>query len=147
MSSPEDIKSEASLLAEIEFSNRDKLKPKEIEELLKTGVIKNKEEILEIIPLIEKDGFKATVKYLSENRDKEFIEILKDSSIFNLARRNYFLDLTEPLRAFANMIDGIYKCPKCGSNKVRTIQKQTRGADEPTTEFNTCICGHSWVTS
>lgn len=135
-----------NLLGEIEFSNRDKLKEKEADILLKTGVIKEDKDVLEIIPLIEKDGFKETIKFLEANKDKPLIEILKISSIFSMARRKYFLSLTEPLRAFANMIDGIYKCPKCNSSKVRTIQKQTRGADEPTTEFNSCICGYSWVT-
>lgn len=40
---------------------------------------------------------------------------------------------------------GIYVCPDCGSDKVRTIALQTRGADEPFTIFANCTsCGFRW---
>ena len=144
MTTLKNISIESNLLSEITFNNRDKLTNKEIENLLKTEVIKNKEDIIEIIPLIEIDGFNNTVKFLEKNKEKSLIDIIKESSIYNVARKNYFLKLSAPLRDFSKIIDGIYKCPKCGSRKVITIQKQTRSADEPTTEFNTCVCGYKW---
>jgi len=147
MSGDKDIKSIASLLEEVDFNNREKLKPKEIENLLKTAVIKRKEDIIELIPLIEKDGFKNTLRFLENNREKDFMEILKESSIYEMARKKYFLDLTMPLRDFLNIVEGIYKCPKCGSLKTRTVQKQTRGADEGTTEITSCVCGNTWRSS
>lgn len=148
MSGDKDIKSIASLLEEVEFNNREKLSPKEVENLLKTDVIKRKEDILELIPLIEKDGFKNTLRFLENNREKDFIEIMKESSIYEMARKNYFLDLTMPIRAFLNVVEGIYKCPKCGSRKTRTEQKQTRAADEGTTEITFCTtCFNTWRSS
>lgn len=36
-------------------------------------------------------------------------------------------------------------CIKCKSTKTMTNLVQTRGADEPMTEFNTCFnCGKTW---
>ena len=84
--------------------------------------------------------------YLEENKGIEFITLMKNSAIFNEARRKYFLEATNHLRSFANMIEGIYTCPKCGSKKTNTIQKQTRSSDEPTTEINSCVCGNVWRT-
>jgi DNA-directed RNA polymerase subunit M/transcription elongation factor TFIIS len=38
-----------------------------------------------------------------------------------------------------------YVCRKCKSNKCTYYQLQTRSADEPMTDFVTCIkCGHHW---
>ncbi len=41
-------------------------------------------------------------------------------------------------------IDGMFTC-KCGSAKTTFKQMQTRGADEPMTNFITCLeCGTHW---
>jgi transcription elongation factor S-II len=41
--------------------------------------------------------------------------------------------------------DGFYTCKKCGSKHTTYFQMQTRGADEPMTNFITCInCGNKW---
>lgn len=140
-----EIKNEFQILKDITFTNREKLTDKQIDQLLKTEVIKKKNYILEIIPLVEKNGIAKTIKFLEENKDKDFIELIKKSSIHANARRNYFLDLTSPLRAFSNIIDGIYKCPKCGSYKTITRQIQMRSADESTTGVCSCICGNTWI--
>lgn len=43
--------------------------------------------------------------------------------------------------------EGAIEC-RCGSKKVFSIQKQTRGADEPMTTYSTCsVCKNSWVYS
>ena len=40
---------------------------------------------------------------------------------------------------------GIFKCFKCQSNKTHFYQMQTRGADEPMTNFVNCLnCGKRW---
>jgi DNA-directed RNA polymerase subunit M/transcription elongation factor TFIIS len=40
----------------------------------------------------------------------------------------------------------LYKCPKCGSNRTKMVSLQIRGADEPMTNFHTCVtCGHRWT--
>ena len=41
--------------------------------------------------------------------------------------------------------EGFFTCFKCGSKKTSFFQMQTRGADEPMTNFVTCLsCGKRW---
>ena len=41
--------------------------------------------------------------------------------------------------------EGIFKCRKCSSRKTTYYSLQTRSADEPMTNFITCIeCGNRW---
>ena len=145
MSLPE-IETESDLLANLKFKNGNSLTDKEIKKIIATGYTKEKENIIEISGLIDNIGIKETITYLISSKDnnKNFITMLKESPIFSEARRKYFLDLTSDMRSVSNMVEGIYKCPKCGSKKAKTIQKQTRGSDESTTEFNSCVCGHNW---
>ena len=45
----------------------------------------------------------------------------------------------------AKVTSGVYKCAKCGCDKTRQYEMQTRSADEPMTLFITCVeCGNSW---
>lgn len=45
-----------------------------------------------------------------------------------------------------DVVDGVVECPKCKKSKTWSIQKQTRGADEPMTTFSKCVsCGFSWA--
>ena len=44
-----------------------------------------------------------------------------------------------------NIEDGIFKCRQCGSRKTTYYSLQTRSADEPMTNFITCIqCKNRW---
>jgi len=44
-----------------------------------------------------------------------------------------------------NIEDGIFQCRKCGSRKTTYYSLQTRSADEPMTNFITCIeCKNRW---
>lgn len=41
--------------------------------------------------------------------------------------------------------DGIFKCSKCNKRKTTYYSRQLRSADEPMTNFITCLnCGHKW---
>jgi DNA-directed RNA polymerase subunit M/transcription elongation factor TFIIS len=40
--------------------------------------------------------------------------------------------------------EGLLTCPKCKSKKTTYYQMQTRSADEPATNFCSCVCGHRW---
>lgn len=145
MSLPE-IENETDLLKNLKFKDGKTLTEKEIKKIIDTGYVKDKKYINEISGLFDILGIKETIIYLTKcrNENKDFLNMLKSSIIFSEARRKYFLDLTADMRSTSNMIEGIYKCPKCGSKKVKSIVKQTRGADEATTEFNSCVCGYSW---
>lgn len=44
--------------------------------------------------------------------------------------------------------EGVVECTKCGSMKTWSVQKQTRGSDEPMTTFSKCTepkCGHEFI--
>lgn len=142
-----DIETEKDLLASLKFKDSSALTEKEIQKILDSGYIKTKENIIELTSLVDILGIKKTIKYLEENKGLEFLTMLKNSPIFNEARRKYFLEATAHLRSATNIIEGIYACPKCGSMKTNTIQKQTRSSDEPTTEINSCVCGYTWRSS
>lgn len=46
------------------------------------------------------------------------------------------------------VVEGVTNCKKCGSKRVFTYQKQTRGSDEPSSTFATCVlCNAKWVYS
>ena len=48
-------------------------------------------------------------------------------------------------KARASNKEGFFKCHKCGSKKTSFYQMQTRGADEPMTNFVNCHdCGKRW---
>ena len=41
--------------------------------------------------------------------------------------------------------EGVFKCYKCSSYKTTSVGIQTRSADEPMTNFITCVnCGNKW---
>ena len=41
--------------------------------------------------------------------------------------------------------EGMYTCGRCGSKKIKNSEAQTRSADEPMTQFFTCLdCGNRW---
>ena len=45
----------------------------------------------------------------------------------------------------SEVTDGIFQCRKCGSKKTTYYSLQTRSADEPMTNFITCVhCKHRW---
>ena len=51
----------------------------------------------------------------------------------------------EPPRYESHNADGIFQCKKCKSRKTEYYSLQTRSADEPMTNFITCInCGNRW---
>lgn len=48
-------------------------------------------------------------------------------------------------QGFENTADGIFKCSKCNKRKTTYYSRQLRSADEPMTNFITCLnCGHKW---
>jgi transcription elongation factor S-II len=47
--------------------------------------------------------------------------------------------------ATKNNMQGFFMCPKCESRLTDCKQLQTRGADEPMTNFLTCLkCDNQW---
>lgn len=49
------------------------------------------------------------------------------------------------LLSWKDASDGIYTCGKCKSKKTHYVCLQTRAADEPMTEYVTCLkCGNRW---
>jgi DNA-directed RNA polymerase subunit M/transcription elongation factor TFIIS len=52
---------------------------------------------------------------------------------------------TETTHDDLSTADGIFKCSKCHQRKTTYYSRQLRSADEPMTNFITCLnCGHKW---
>jgi transcription elongation factor S-II len=80
---------------------------------------------------------KETHELASEAKKKEQEAVLAEHQA---ASRT---DLGMELQA-KNAKEGLFKCGKCKKNKCAVFQMQTRGADEPMTNFVTCLsCGHN----
>ena len=135
------------------FQENDKFNKQQIDKLLKLKLgkkellsLKDRPLLYDILGLLNYMGFEDAYEYLKKNQKEENgYSIVKNSPPYNEAKRRYFLDITEQLRAENNIIDGIYDCPKCSSKKVTTELKQTRRADEAMTVINTCTnCGFLW---
>jgi DNA-directed RNA polymerase subunit M/transcription elongation factor TFIIS len=46
------------------------------------------------------------------------------------------------------IVDGMFKCPKCGNTKTVSYSKQTRSSDEGMSTFVFCtnrLCKHGWM--
>ena len=65
--------------------------------------------------------------------------------VFDLAReiaKRVIRQLEKPQETFEN---SLYTCFQCGSNKIFSIAKQVRSADEGMTVFNDCNdCHNKW---
>lgn len=47
----------------------------------------------------------------------------------------------------AEIVEGLFRCSKCRSRRTTYYSVQTRSADEPMTNFVTCVdCGNRWRT-
>lgn len=53
-------------------------------------------------------------------------------------------DKREALRGKMTNQEGFIACPVCGSRKTFIVLKQVRSADEPMTQFGSCVNGHNW---
>lgn len=82
--------------------------------------------------------------------EKSIVQDIKDGnvgwkfSVFkDYARKRELANIrdTRP----TTIIEGVHKCKKCHNKKISMYSLQTRGGDEPMTNFFTCIsCGNRW---
>lgn len=72
----------------------------------------------------------------------------KDIDLENLGWNNKsFIEFhnEEKEEEYLEAVSGIMKCFSCGSDKIQSFNKQTRGGDEGTTVFARCTqCGKGW---
>ena len=76
--------------------------------------------------------------YITENK------LGKDVGFFN--SRDFKISTEEQTKPdLEPVIDGLFKCPKCKGNKTTYYSVQLRSADEPMTNFITCLdCKNRW---
>ena len=119
---------------------------------VKAADLKNIEKLWSNILFLHlyKSHFTSLMLYL-KNPKYNFIERIKNNEI--IPQQIIFLspeDIDEvkwkPVVFIDdNVEDGIFKCSKCSSRKTTYYSLQTRSADEPMTNFITCIpCGNRW---
>ena len=138
------------ILENLTFSKK-KLTKKEIEKLLNLQIgdesmltLKNRTFILEVSGMISKLGFSEAYTYLkTSQKETNRNTIIKNSPLFEEARKRNFLDITKDSRE--GRIESPYTCPKCKSKQVDTVTAQTRSADEGATTIHKCRnCGNYW---
>lgn len=94
----------------------------------------------EIGNCIKEVGFPKTIQVLQKMKKFNACSLPHLSSFAVQAYSNIVSDLV-PRISFKSIV----KCPFCGSNNVSTKSVQTRGMDEPATDFNNCgDCGKKW---
>lgn len=90
---------------------------------------------LEVMDYLSGDG---VLDHIIKHKLAKDICNLSDVRFSPGGRKNINIVSTE-------IADGMFKCPKCRSKKTTYYSIQTRSADEPMTNFITCIeCKHRW---
>mgnify|MGYP003706627803 CR=1 FL=1 len=90
---------------------------------------------------IYKQKFLMTTQKL---HNESFVQSILDGKI--LPQDIYNIDNNNEQQVHQeDVADGIFECGKCGSKKTTYYSLQTRSADEPMTNFITCVdCKHRW---
>lgn len=100
---------------------------------------------VEVISILQNDGFEYSVKFLDNAPSRAYIlwdQSALDASKSALQREMDMYEDTE------TGVKGVGKCPSCGSNELLFSSKQTRGGDEGTTVFTRCTsCDYKSVSS
>lgn len=96
--------------------------------------------LYQVIGMLLKD--KNEMKEIAKNIKKG--KIGWDNIIYNdikLKIEEYDDYLLKPF----DVVEGVVQCGKCHSKKTWSVQKQTRGGDEPMTTFSKCVeCSYQW---
>ena len=109
--------------------------------------------IISIISNIDKDSYIKNDTFLNRifNGDIDYKNISKISNVDmypeawqELINKKTKIDKLKYEKNQTAMTS-LFKCSKCKSNKCSYYEVQTRSADEPMTQFITCIeCGNRW---
>ena len=92
---------------------------------------------LHILEIIEKDD--KLKQHIVENKMGKMLGFLKPHQL-DMNNKETQKDVSEE-----SEVDGLFKCPKCKFKKTTYYSVQTRSADEPMTNFITCLkCSHRW---
>ena len=84
------------------------------------------------------------LEYINNEEIKQKL-LNKEIKSKDIAFINPYETKEEEVVSIDNVADGVFKCRKCGSRKTTYYSLQTRSADEPMTNFITCInCKNRW---
>lgn len=87
------------------------------------------------------DILKIGSKKLVESSPQELAPEVWETSIANVERKRRGMVILDEDEEH----EGLYKCPRCKSKNTSFYSLQTRGADEPMTNFITCKkCEYHW---
>lgn len=106
----------------------------------------SREVLLEVTYLLQKDGFEATVKYLSDPHISDENILLRNLPSLESQRGIERVEAAI-LRGDAKVTDSGVECTKCKGTNVTYFTAETRGLDEPANIFYQChtdTCGNRW---
>ena len=109
--------------------------------------------ILSIYVNIDENSYVENKTLLSRIKEGDInISSISDLSLYDIFPENW-IDIIEKKCKMDKLkyelkpeaMSNLFKCRKCGSKETSYYEVQTRSADEPMTQFVTCInCGNKW---
>lgn len=82
--------------------------------------------------------------YVYKQKRLDVLSLLKNKLKISSQEIAFYVKEEEP-EDVIEVEEGIFQCSKCQSKKTTCYSLQTRSADEPMTNFITCVnCKHKW---
>ena len=109
--------------------------------------------ILSIYSNLKQDSYIGNTKLLSRLKDKKVdVKKLGNLSVYDIYPDNWKELLSAKSKRDKikyqlkpEAMTDVFKCRKCGSRETSYYEVQTRSADEPMTQFITCLkCDNNW---
>ena len=92
---------------------------------------------------IESIPFADKLIVMKEAND-DYFDMIRHHPDMEAAHMSELMELRS-LTEKPDVKEGMYKCPRCGSKRTLSYQKQTRSADEPMTDIIKCTeCPNKW---
>lgn len=101
----------------------------------------DRETTYEILGLVRRIGFEQTYAFLTSRQWMRSKDVILALPTLEEARKEVRRDMEESQQK-VEAVEGVFKCPYCGSLRTTSVERQMRGCDEPATQIVSCTsCG------